>query len=439
MIKGYKNEKASEYIVEVVVSKEEYQSLFEKMKENEIKNLKVSGFRKGKLPKNMVDKYLNLQKVASRTVEKAVAMKRPEADKNVFEQKDLRVISFPEVNIVSFKDDVLTLQFIYPLAPDFSNISLDKVEVKFEVPTFDEKKVDAQIEKTLKSFGMLEKKEGPAQKGDTVVIDFKGFIDDVAFEGGEAQDYSLELGSNQFIAGFEDQLLGKEAGWKGDITVTFPENYYVKEYRSKDAVFEINLKEVQSVKVPELNEETVALFGMPEVKTVAELKESFAKQIKETSLLDAKNNFLQNLVNEIESKNEIAVAKVLIDQEVQKLDKQFSDTLKQQGIKRAEYLKLTKSTEEDIKEELTATATKTIKDQIVYQYLVNTFSTEVTQEQIDAEFEKIAAVFKMDVETVKKLLPVENLKSRIMENNLIAVLVEKMDPQNYEQYKELSK
>ncbi|EFF41207.1 trigger factor [Mycoplasmopsis alligatoris] len=435
-----KLDKASQTVnVSYKVEGENWTKALAKSKATIAKTIKIPGFRVGKkIPQSVLDKHISQYNVVDRALNDVVKEKRFEAyqealktAKNIYHQ--------PNINVLKVDDKELEFEYAFVLLPDFSDLKFDGLKTKYHVEKFSEKMVDALIEEKLSQLAMLKTKKGAAKLGDTVVIDFKGFINDEAFEGGQAEKFELKLGSNQFIPGFEDQLVGKQAGWKGDIKVMFPETYYVKEYKGKEAVFEILLHEVKSKDTPELTVELLPIFGMPGLTTVKELRDALTLQVKFDMVHRAKEKFLQDLVEEIIVLNKVTLHEMIYAQRVKSLNDEFNKSLKDNGIKRAEYLEVTKATEEDIMKELKTNAEKEVKTQHVTSALFEKFSVKPTEKEIEDEYARIAKENGLSLQDTKQHLPVDRITLYLENNTFFNNLMKKFDPEGLKSVEKFNK
>ncbi|QCZ36809.1 trigger factor [Mycoplasma nasistruthionis] len=369
----------------LTVNKEEFEKKLSETNEKLAKNVKVKGFRAGKAPLAERLKYVNPADSLQHVVREYNEANYSDVIEYARDNK-LEVSSFPELSFDFDKDQNLVLEYNFVLFPKFD------VDVKAIVKSIgytavkvtkdDVKKALVALEEQLSQNEVLDKKE-KTQLGDTVNIDFKGFIDGEAFEGGEAQGYDLKLGSNAFIPGFEDQLVGKKTGYKGTVKVKFPSEYFVKEYRDKDAEFEVTINQVQRLKLYQLTDENVQLLGDENVKTVKDLEKVLEKNEKVKKFIEANTKFYDQAVAAVLKNSKVVINDSLLRQDITASKAAFENQLKQYGIKKQEYLNLIKSTEQDLEAEFKKQALDKAEKAFAYSALVKDYNVNATPEQIE--------------------------------------------------------
>ena len=363
-------------------------------------NVTVPGFRKGKAPVNMVKSRVDQMKVFNEAIndvlnpvyqdiitnEKIEPMARPSFDVAKLSEEELEVkvtiVTRPEVELGKYQDH---------------KIGKKEAEVS-------DKDVEDSINELRKQNATIVPKDGQAEKGDIVVIDFEGSVDGVAFEGGKAENHELELGSHQFIEGFEDQLIGASAGIQVDVKVKFPENYGPDEIAGKDAVFNVKVNEVKQKVLPELDEEFIKDLNIKDVKTIDDLrnnrKETLLKQ-KEASL---KREYLDKLIEEIKKDTKFDIADEILAEETENRKRDLENRLKQSGIDLEQYIALTRTSEEDLNTQLKEEARKGLESFLVLDAVGNKEKIEVTDEELEFELAKMADQYNMTIDKIKEAL-----------------------------------
>ena len=363
-------------------------------------NVTVPGFRKGKAPVNMVKSRVDQMKVFNEAIndvlnpvyqdiltnEKIEPMARPSFDVTKLSEEELEVkvtiVTRPEVELGKYQDH---------------KIGKKEAEVS-------DKDVEESINELRKQNATIVPKDGQAEKGDIVVIDFEGSVDGVAFEGGKAENHELELGSHQFIEGFEDQLIGASAGIQVDVKVKFPENYGPDEIAGKDAVFNVKVNEVKQKVLPELDEEFIKDLNIKDVKTIDDLrnnrKETLLKQ-KEASL---KREYLDKLIEEIKKDTKFDIADEILAEETENRKRDLENRLKQSGIDLEQYIALTRTSEEDLNKQLKEEARKGLESFLVLDAVGNKEKIEVTDEELEFELAKMADQYNMTIDKIKEAL-----------------------------------
>lgn len=395
-----------------------------------VKNVSVPGFRKGRVPRPIFEQRFGVEVL----YQDALDIVLPDAYAKAVEESGIEPVAQPEIDIEQIekgKDLVFTATVV--VKPEVKLGQYKGLEVTKVDTEVTEEEVNAEIETLQKRYAELVVKEDePAEKGDTVVIDFEGFIDGEAFEGGKAENYSLELGSNSFIPGFEDQLVGVKAGDEKEVNVTFPEDYHEEKLAGKDAVFKVKVHEVKTLELPELDDD-FAIDVDDEVETFAELKEKIKKRLEENKEHMARHR-IENEVIELAAKNaEIDVPEEMIDSEIERMINELDQQFRAQGLNLDLYQQMTGNKLDDLKESMREDAEKRVRANLTIEAIAEAEKIEVTDEEVNEELEKMANMYNLSVDKIKEMLgstdPVKNdLRMRKAVDLLVdtAVQVEKV-------------
>ena len=363
-------------------------------------NVTVPGFRKGKAPVNMLKGRVDQMKVFNEAINEVMS---PVYQEIITEEK-IQPMARPSFDVTKLSEEELEVKVTIATRPEvelgkYQGYELGKTEAKVTA-----KDVDNAIDELRKQNATIAPKEGQAEKGDIVVIDFDGSIDGVPFDGGKAENYELELGSNSFIQGFEDQLIGSSAGIEVEVKVKFPENYGPEEIAGKDAVFNVKVNEVKQKVLPELNEEFIKDLGVKDVTTV----EDFKKQRKEALLKEKesqlKREYLDKLIGEIKKVSKFDIPEELLDEEVESRKNDLKNRLQQNGIDLEQYLSLTRSNEEDLNKQLREEGRKGLESFLVVETVGQKEKIDITDEEFEFELSKLAEQHNMGIEDIKKAL-----------------------------------
>lgn len=396
-----------------------------------VKNVSVPGFRKGRVPRPIFEQRFGVEVL----YQDALDIVLPDAYAKAVEESGIEPVAQPEIDIEQIekgKDLVFTATVV--VKPEVKLGQYKGLEVTKVDTEVTEEEVNAEIETLQKRYAELVVKEDePAEKGDTVVIDFEGFIDGEAFEGGKAENYSLELGSNSFIPGFEDQLVGVKAGDEKEVNVTFPEDYHEEKLAGKDAVFKVKVHEVKTLELPELDDD-FAIDVDDEVETFAELKEKIKKRLEENKEHMARHR-IENEVIELAAKNaEIDVPEEMIDSEIERMINELDQQFRAQGLNLDLYQQMTGNKLDDLKESMREDAEKRVRANLTIEAIAEAEKIEVTDEEVNEELEKMANMYNLSVDKIKEMLgstdPVKNdLRMRKAVDLLVdtAVQVEKVE------------
>lgn len=362
-------------------------------------NVKVDGFRPGKAPEAMLRKRVDNMKV----IDEAINDLLPTLYKDVLDNEDVKPMAQPKVEVTKLSDTDLEVKFTIVVSPEVELGEYKGLKIGKEEPKVTAKDVNAAIEALQKQNATLVVKDGAAELGDTIVMDFVGSVDGVPFEGGAAENHELELGSGQFIPGFEDQCVGLKAGEKKDINVTFPENY-TPELKGKAAVFAITCHEVKAKKIPELNDEFVKDLSIPEVNTIDELKAHKEKELLDQKKAEARRTYLGKVVAAIAEKSKISIPDEIIDEQVASRRKDIENRMKQSGLTLDQYLSILGQKEEEFMAKLKEDSKADFTRYLVVDKVGQVENIVVTDEDVDVEMAKIADQYKMKLEDVKKAL-----------------------------------
>ena len=349
-----------------------------------------------------------------------------EAYKEVLEEnKDLELVARPKVEIKSLDKNGVEFAFTLVTKPEVKlgkykglGISKEDVEVSKE-------EVEKQIEEMRKHYADYTVKTGKIEKGDIAVIDFEGFKDGVAFEGGKGENYSLTIGSNTFIPGFEDALIGHEAGEEVDVNVTFPEDYHAEYLKGAPVTFKVKINTVKEKNVPELDEDFFADLGMEGINSKETLEKQVEENIKTRKEYDNENKYVDALLDKAVENMEVEVPEEMIYDETDRMINRYEQTLSMQGIKLDDFYKMTNSTEEDLREKMHDEALKIVKQRLLLEAVVKEESLNVSDEEAEHEAEHLAGHYNMTKEDfLKEFGGLEMVKYDTLVKKAIEILKE---------------
>ena len=331
----------------------------------------------------------------------------------------------PEIKLVKVDENALELEFTIALYPEVTLGEYKNINVELEKVSVSKEEVEAALNKIVRDNATLKTSDKPAKMGDTVVFDFVGYIDRKPFDGGSAENYSLELGSNQFIPGFEEQLVGVKEGEEKEINVTFPKQY-VKELAGKDAIFKCTIHEVKEKILPELNDEFVKTLNIEGVETVDALKASEEKKILESKEANAKANQYNKLVDTIVENAKVEISEKTIESEIKAMKSDIENRIKQNGLTLEQYLEITNQSEKQLEDTLRNDAAKNLKAFVVLAKIAEVENLSVSDKDLDDELEKLGKNYNMSLDQVKKALESQlanfrsNLQNRRIQEFLTA-------------------
>ena len=379
--------------VPVKIEGEQWTKALDKSFAKKQKTAKVDGFRTGKVPRDIYEKHygkeslfleaadLLLQEAYLKAMEdsKLVPVVQPSVDLKGIDENGVEfvftIVTKPEVNIKKYKG---------------LNIKPEKVEVTDE-------EINHELGHLLERYTeLVNKEDGAVESGDVAVIDFEGFKDGVAFDGGKGENYSLEIGSNTFIPGFEDQIIGMKSGEEKDLDITFPEDYGAKDLAGAKVVFKVKVNEIKTKEKRELDEEFFEDLGMEGVNSEETLKEEIKKSIEAQKEAEAENNYIDKILEEVSKNVEVDIPEPMVDEEVNRLLKRFEEQMKMQGISLDLYYQFTNSNEEALKSQMEKEAYSNVLYRLMLEEIMNLEKIEVSSEEAEKEAEELAKKYQME-------------------------------------------
>ena len=348
-----------------------------------------------------------------------------EYDKAV-EASGIEPVDRPEVDIVSMNtEDGVVLKAVVTVKPEMKVGNYIGLKVEKAANTVEDAAVDAEVNRLRERNARLVAREGKAQDGDITDIDFEGFVDGEAFDGGKGEHFSLTLGSGQFIPGFEEQIVGHEAGEEFDVNVTFPEDYHAKELAGKAAVFKVKLNEVQYKELPVADDEFAK--DVSEYDTLDEFKASIRKNMEEAAEKQAELEVENALVDQLVATLEGDIPPVMIETRIDEMVRDFDYRLSQQGLRLADYLKYIGGDEAKFREGFKEQAEKQVKMRLALEAVAKAENIEASEEDFENEVKRIADTYKMEVEKVRSIIPVAEVKKDLAINKAIDFIKSKAE------------
>ena len=405
------NKEDGKVVIAFSATKEEFAKGLDQAFKRAVKRVNAPGFRKGKLPRAVFNKMYGEEAL----FQDAVDFVLPAAYTKAIDELEVSPLAMPDIDVKEIsKEEGVKFEAVVTVKPnvelgEYKNLGLEKDSV--EVTDAD---VEERLDSLLSRQAEWQIKEGESKKGDIVVIDFKGFIGDEAFEGGEAKGYELELGSGSFIPGFEEQLEGKVAPVDTEVNVTFPENYQVADLAGKEAKFEVTIHDVKEKVLPELTDEFVKEFSKEAASTVAEYKGKLKEEIKLEKENLAEKSYSDKVISTAVENAKLSVPEKLVEQEVNSMFEQFTGNLSRQGLSFDLYQQFTGKGEAELKAEMKSDAENKIKTSFVLGEIAEVEKVEVTDADIDAEVKELATMYNMTEEGIKQRISVEDLRGELV-------------------------
>ncbi len=386
-----------------------------------VKTVSVPGFRKGKMPRGMFEKRFGVESL----YQDAIDILLPEAYTNAIEEAGIEPVDRPEIDVEQVeKGKALIFKATVTVKPEvklgeYKGIEVEKVDTEVT-----EEDVNQELTSLQERHAELVVKETAAENGDSVVMDFEGFVDGEPFEGGQADNYSLELGSGQFIPGFEEQLVGTAAGEEKEVEVTFPEDYHAAELAGKKAVFKVKVHEVKGKELPELDDE-FAKDADDEVETLDALKEKIKTRLEESKKHEAEHTVRDTVVEKAAENAEIDLPAIMIDNEVDRMLQEFEQRLQMQGMNLDLYFQFSGQDETALRDQMKEEAEKRVRMNLTLEAIAKAENIEVAPEEMDAELNKMAEMYNMPVENITAALgSLDGLKADIQVRKALDFLVE---------------
>ena len=372
------------------------QSAYKKQKNK----ISLPGFRKGKVPRQMIEKMYGAEIFFDDAANEII----PKAYADAYDECELEIVSRPEINIVQiekgkpfiFTAEVATKREV--TLGEYKGLEVDKVSTRVT-----QKEVEAKIEEEAeKNARTVTVEDRAVQDGDEVILDFEGFVDGEAFEGGKGENYPLTIGSGSFIPGFEEQLVGAEAEKEVEVKVTFPEDYHAEELKGKEAVFKCTVHEIKAKELPEIDDEFAA--EVSEFDTLDEYKADVKAKIKEQKATDGKRKQEDQAVEQAIKNASYEIPDAMVDTQISQMANDFAQRIQSQGLTMEQYYQFTGMTEEKMNEEFKPQAVKRIETRLVLEAIAKAENIEISDEKLDEEIAKMAEAYKMEADKLKEFM-----------------------------------
>ncbi|GIN75346.1 MULTISPECIES: trigger factor [Bacillus] len=418
----WEKQEGNEGVLTVEVDADTFNKALDDAFKKVVKQVSIPGFRKGKVPRGLFEQRFGVEALYQDALDILLPVEYPKA----VEEAGIEPVDRPEIDVEKIeKGENLIFTAKVTVKPEvklgeYKGLGIEKDDTAV---------TDEDVQNELKSLQerqaeLVVKEDGKVEEGDTVVLDFEGFVDGEAFEGGKAENYSLEVGSGSFIPGFEDQLVGLEAGAEKDVEVTFPEEYHAEELAGKPAIFKVKIHEIKAKELPELNDE-FAKDVDEEVETLAELTEKTKKRLEEAKENEADAKLREELVVKAAENAEADIPQAMIDTELDRMMKEFEQRLQMQGMNLELYFQFSGQDENALKEQMKEDAEKRVKSNLTLEAIAKAENLQVTDEEVEEELSKMAEAYNMPVENIKQAIgSTEGMKEDLKVRKAIDFLVE---------------
>lgn len=390
----------------IEVAAEEFDAAINKAYQKSKGKISMPGFRKGKAPRAMIEKMYG----TGIFFEDAANMLIPDAYESAAKESELEIVAQPEIDVVQIeKGKPFIFTATVAVKPEVTLGEYKGIEVEKKTVEVTDEELQAELDRVRESNSrMITVDDRATEDGDTVVIDFDGYVDGEQFEGGKADDYTLVLGSHSFIDTFEDQLVGKNIGEDVEVNVTFPEQYQAEELQGKPAVFKVKIKEIKKKELPELDDDFAQ--DVSDCDTLDQYKDETKKKLLESKEAAAKREKEEDVVNKIIENATMEIPAPMVDAQTRQMVQEFAQRLQSQGLSVEQYMKFTGLTQQKMLEELEPQALKRIQSRLVLEAVVAAENIEATEEDINKEVENMASMYQMEVDKLKELIGEEEKK-----------------------------
>lgn len=419
----WEKKEGNDGVLTVTVEAKEFEKALDQAFKKVVKDVQLPGFRKGRVPRNIFENRFGVESL----YQDAVDIILPDAYMKAVEETGIEPVDQPEVDIEEIekgKDFVFTAQVT--VKPEVELGQYKELEVEEQ----DIEVTDEDVENELESLReqqaeLVIKEEGEVEEGNTVVIDFEGFMDGEPFDGGKGENHSLEIGSGQFIPGFEEQLVGKTSGEELTVNLTFPEEYHAEELAGKDATFEVKIHEIKVKELPELDDEFAKDID-EEVETLEELREKKKKELEENKQQEADQKTRETLIEKASENTTIDIPDAMIETELDNMFQEFEQRLQAQGMTMDMYAQFSGQDEAALREQMKEDAEKRVKSNLTLEAIFNAEALEVTDEDAEKELENMAEMYGIEIDQIKQMLGgnTDAIKSDLTFKKAIDFLVE---------------
>ncbi len=414
------NVEINKYSLEVEVPAEDFEIAVNNAFKKEGKKMTIQGFRKGKAPRAFIEKIYGQNVFYEAAIDE---LYRPTVMAAI-DASELKVISVGQLDIKeASKEKGLLFSLEVVTKPEVSIDGYKGIEVTKPSEEVSDEDMDAEINRLReRNSRVITVEDRAAENGDTTVIDFEGFVDDVAFDGGKGENHELVLGSGQFIPGFEEQIVGKNVGDEFDVNVSFPEEYHSEDLKGKPAVFKVKVNEIKTKELPEIDDDFAK--DVSEFDTIDEYKADLKEKLSKCKVDEAKAAVENQLIDAVAEKVEAVIPQEMIENEINESINAFAYRLQSQGLNMETYMKYTGQTQESMREQFKGQSEKNVKIRLALEKIVELEGISASEEDLNAEFDKLAEMYKMPVEQVKGYVNPDDLKLDVQNQKAIELIRE---------------
>ena len=393
------------YEIEFDVDKATFDAAVERVYRKEVKKISIPGFRKGKAPRSIIEKMYGKGVFFEEAINEII----PSAYEDAMKETELKVVSRPEFDVVTIDDNGVILKAKFYVKPDVTLKAYKEIEVTKELKDVTEDDINEVINSDLSRQSKTVDVEGRAvENGDIAVIDYEGFADGVAFDGGKAEKHNLTIGSGNFIPGFEEQIIGHNIGEEFDINVKFPEEYHSEDLAGKDAIFKIVLHAIKKTELPALDDEFAKDMGFD---TLDAYKSDVKAKLEAKNEKAADNSVEEQIINALVENLEAEIPEAMFESETENFVRDYDSRLRMQGLDLNTFMKYTGQTLDSLREQFKPMAERQVKTRLALEKIVELESISATDEEADAEYENLAKAYGMTADDVKNYIEIDAIKA----------------------------
>lgn len=386
--------------ITIKIEGKEWKDALDKAFEKANKKVKIDGFRQGKAPKEVFIKKYGEE---SLFMDAADLVLQPAYQKMLDENKDVEIVAQPEVALKSISKDGVEFVFTITTKPEVKLGKYKKLGVKKEKVEVTKEEIENALNETLNRYAENVVKDGKVENGDIAIIDFEGFKDGVAFEGGKGENYSLTIGSNTFIPGFEDQIIGMSKDEEKDINVTFPEDYHSEDLKGQKVVFKVKVNEIKTTKIPELDKDFFEDLAMEGIDSKESLEKQLEENIKAHKEQHAEDHYIDELLKKGIENMEVDIPEAMINEELDRMIRQYEENLKMQGLTLQQFYQFTNSDEAALKDQMKEEAEKRVASRLLLEAIKVEEKIEIADDEAKKEAEELAKKYNMEKDEFLKL------------------------------------
>jgi len=383
----------------IKIEGQEWKDALDKAYKKVSKTAKIDGFRPGKAPKEVFLKKYGMSSLYMEAAENCVDTAY---EKMIAENGDVKIVAQPELSIQAVTDDYIEFKFELTLKPEVTLGKYTGLKIKKDKVEVTEEEVDKAVKQMQERYIENVNKEGVVADGDVAIIDFEGFLDGKAFEGGKGENYSLKIGSHTFIPGFEEQVVGMKKGEEKDIQVTFPEDYHAEDLKGKEVTFKVKVNEVKEQKLPELDKDFFLDLGMEGIETEEDLRKQLKENLTVHKENDAENKYMDELLAAAAKNIKVEIPAIMIKEEEDRMLGQYAEHLQMQGITLEQFYQFTNSDEQALRDQMKEEATNRVTYRLMLEEIAIKENIEISDEDADKEATELASKYQMDKEEFLK-------------------------------------